>query len=1124
MWLALLAATVAQLAPPASIRGVVHGPGPDGAAAPIAGARVVLACQPEVPWFESGREVLGEAATDVDGSFACAIPASWLSRASYKAAELFVVAPGYELFATSWQVSELPHDVPLSLSLTPFVVERGARVRVVDPRGEPVSGVTAVVAGVTHPDRGRIDVPLALWRGRGSTTDADGWATLAVPREVLVGVTLLDADGVGATYALGWGAREPFPDTLAFADAAPFSIVIEGPALPTDALVRADLSFANATSPTTTTPLPARHAATGGAMRWNAKAASRSLGLTSRAPEVLEYTATEGTPSGAARFVHGPDLYEVRIPIVDAAGAPLVGVELTVMCGNSLGHARTGQDGVAAFRAAHDMGSVVFVRGPAGFVDLSLPEGLVFQRPARDDGVARVAPFTLPREARIEGRVVGSGSNSVGGALVVGEVEVIHSGFTTTTEVGAIAAADGSFALRGVPEGARCELIGRTLGAEGRAVTVGSATVELILEALVAARGRLVDASGAPIAGAAVEVWSASPEGLIGGERRVALHGREHVVTDADGRFETPPVLRADARYGVRWSGEVVAEGAGDWVTGEALTTAAAYVAKRLGAREGVLRDAAGAPLVGATLRTRRSGAEVTTDAAGHFRLTGLEQDGEVVVVALADGTVRGGVLRPGAEPADWRLERLDAEGTGAPLPPHDRASELALAHELLRGDFEAAVAAGDESMLLRAAERYALADPAAVLHRAEAGLFETAWMRDFTLAYVADALQVESPEEALAVTTRLDRGMSRGLATLDAAAALPRDAELEQLALVRADARTVTPPEHRVVVLARLAERLLELGEDAVARDVLVDAQAVAAGLPSEEWPGYARCVLGEILALVDPAAGIALIDTLQPAGDRGRHYGNIAHRIAAAEPERAEALLAAIDAIPGSSWQSSRWRSRVVHTMAATDLTRAERLASADRTGYCDGMLALALEARDPSTARAALERAFERALALPAAQLDWSEHASAVAALLPVAARLEPTRARAWIERALALPRPTMFGHLSFDERALVADATIAYYVAAWDRAAARALVAPGIAAYRGLDEQAKRSSDLGAVWAAAAAIDPEWAASEARAAGGRAVGLVGQVLARAPAQRDAWVQGELLRLWCPGMEDI
>jgi hypothetical protein len=1130
MFAALLALAVLQ-APPIQIEGVVVG----SDLQPLAGARVLVACQPEIPWLTPGREVLADVHTGADGAFVFGLSEEWAARQAYKRAELFVLAPGHLLHTAEWSVLDLPVGRPLRIALLAASADSAARVRVVDDTGAPVRDALVVPATIKERDGTRTECPRELWRGSESGTDGDGLTTLPMPRDALIALVVEAGPGPGVSFMLPWGSKEPFPELLTLAAAQDWRVELDGPP-PAGASVRASFGgTGGAANPGVYLQFVPPHVPLEGSpLRLPETLENPPFGLAGSDAAALEYRVERGAAPRTVRFTRSADTYAVRIPVVDTESrTPIAGAELTVMAHQTFGVVRTGADGVATFRCDAPLGHVVFVRAPDGYLDVLFPEELGFKR--SDDGALVELPaFGLTREALVTGNVRDAHGRPVSGAWIVGRTDVTVGRGTQTFEVGVMSSADGAFTLRGVPAKLPCQLFARAGDGEGRALAQGGAPVELVLETLVAARGVLVDEVGHPIANAEVEVWLASPPRHVGGERRVALGGADYVTTDTDGRFETPRVMRAGERYGLRWSGVGAAPGGSDWLPAEELAEARPYTGIALHTRRGVLRDPSGAPIAGAELRVRRTGRSVESDATGRFELPGLAASGEVVVLVLPAGqspdgsprkkSFRGGVVVPAPDDADWLLPRLDGEGSANAAPPFDRARELELAQALLSEDFEAAVASGDESLVLRAAQRFARVDPAALLERVEAGLYETGWMRDFSLAYIADALNVRSPEEALAVTMRLERGMSRGLATLEAARELPPDAEREQLALVRADARTVTPPEHRIVVQARLAQRLLQLGEADVAREVLAEAVAIAATLPKEEWPGYARCVLGEVLATQDEAAGLALIDALEPKGDRGRHYGNLAHLLAASNPARAEELLAAIDTLPSSSWQSSTWRARVVHAMAPADPERAARIAQKDRTGYSDGMLALALRERDPDAARVALARAFERALALDARTLDWGDRAESVAALLPLAAELDPEHLRQWIERALWLPRPPAIEGFQADERGLRADATIAVYVARFDRELAGALIAPGLAAYRALDQQTREFGDWGALWAAAALVDPESASVSARACGARAAGYVGQVLALPPEERDAWVQKELVRLWRPGMVDI
>ncbi len=141
MFAALLALAALQT-PPIHLSGVVVG----GDQRPLAGARVLVACQPEIPWLTPGREVLADVETGADGAFGLDLPDEWATRQAYRRAELFVLAPGYELHTAEWSLLELPVGRQLRIALIEALTDPSARVRIVDDAGSPVR---------EHPDDAR---------------------------------------------------------------------------------------------------------------------------------------------------------------------------------------------------------------------------------------------------------------------------------------------------------------------------------------------------------------------------------------------------------------------------------------------------------------------------------------------------------------------------------------------------------------------------------------------------------------------------------------------------------------------------------------------------------------------------------------------------------------------------------------------------------------------------------------------------------------------------------------------------------------------------------------------------------------------------------------------------------
>ncbi|MBV1889219.1 MAG: hypothetical protein KUG67_03135, partial [Proteobacteria bacterium] len=459
-------------------------------------------------------------------------------------------------------------------------------------------------------------------------------------------------------------------------------------------------------------------------------------------------------------------------------------------------------------------------------------------------------------------------------------------------------------------------------------------------------------------------------------------------------------------------------------------------------------------------------------------------------------------------------------------VPPFERGREMELSFELLDARYRERLAEGDERTIMRALQNLALVDPALALERSEAGVFEADWRRDWTVGYVADALLFESPEESLAVSHLRERGLGRAQSILNAAERLAPELELEQLALIRAEARGIASPQYQLVVLGRLADRLLDLGRRDAAIAILDEGRVIADALPALEWAGFARCNFAEVLGRVDLPAARAMIAQLRDKGDERRHLGNLAHRIAASDPVAAEALLAELSREDSNTpWKSTRWAPRVAYCMAQVDTERARRIAEVyDPTGYSLGMVALALVDVEPALTLELLDAAFLRFEALGESGSDWEDRLVAgSAALLPIAAELDPKGLRGHIARVLAMRPIKARGHFGGKASVWSEDATLAFYLAAWDPQLARNILEPVLEAVSKLGETEGRY-DLDAVWAAAAVVDPERATTLAREMGGRAATKVGVVLAIPPADRTKYVQGEIMGLWVVGKEDI
>ncbi len=401
-------------------------------------------------------------------------------------------------------------------------------------------------------------------------------------------------------------------------------------------------------------------------------------------------------------------------------GRLLAGVRVSVFLGGAsareLAHAES--DGTGGFE---------FDGLPAEVVGLAcVPPGRWRSAGQRCDlrGGDRLAErIALPAGGEVRGRVREVAGRPVAGARVA---EGFAGGKQVATDV------EGRFRLEGVAIGA-IELFVRQEGtalAQRRVVVPADgspANVEVVLEAGRSVRGRVVDAAGAPVAGASVVAEAA---GFVGGRQQLDL---VRGATAADGAFELAG-LRADLRHRLL----VAARGCATLdfaLPGEEGTTADGGpapldVGERVMAAESVLevrrRFGDGAPAAGLPITLLREPTPdappprprfATTDADGSARFDRLtvaayrvldderqrpasgqrvviaaagEQlvvEGPAVDHALIDGTVE---LPDGGPAADVCVEAFAADGARIAVARSDHDGRFRLRPLEARGSVQA--------------------------------------------------------------------------------------------------------------------------------------------------------------------------------------------------------------------------------------------------------------------------------------------------------------------------------------------------------------------------------------------------------------------------------------------------
>ncbi|MFL5272538.1 MAG: carboxypeptidase regulatory-like domain-containing protein, partial [Anaeromyxobacteraceae bacterium] len=358
--------------------------------------------------------------------------------------------------------------------------------------------------------------------------------------------------------------------------------------------------------------------------------AARAAGLAPRHRAVVR-------PAGEAR---------TRVTVALAAGVPVTGRVLARGRGEPvpvalLSLVPAGDSALAAVdvppeerasATADPTGRFRFTVAPGAYVLEGSATGFTRAR------VAVIAPrdgaeLRLAAGAVVEGFVRGpDGAPAAGAEVLLAGGEELVRGTAGSSGGFAVEVAPGTYTVSGRSD--------RAAGTWPAPVTVGAggrARIEIWLGSPGAIAGVVTATDGAPVQGASIAVSPHEASGELG-----------RAGTDGSGRFAVEGL--GAGTYDVA----VTAEGwSGAARTGLALLAAEraelAIALERSGSIEGTVKDGAGRPLAGVRVRCERqrgaapggARAEARTDAAGRYRLTGLDA-GRAEVVAARDDASSG--------------------------------------------------------------------------------------------------------------------------------------------------------------------------------------------------------------------------------------------------------------------------------------------------------------------------------------------------------------------------------------------------------------------------------------------------------------------------------------------------
>ena len=636
-----------------------------------------------------------------------------------------------------------------------------------------------------------------------------------------------------------------------------------------------------------------------------------------------------------------------------------------------------------------------------------------------------VGTVRLKKASPVTGTVTDAGGEPLPG-ITVSAAWVQHDdeGFNTFSWASDTAQTDaeGRYQLDGTPgdESLRITAYGRDMATESaqRLQPGEERRVDLQVSMNHAAviSVNVTDEQGNPIAATAQFSHSLeTPDKGSLGSRRISFSGRNVVSGDGQGVIRSPHVLPRAERYSLEVKADgylprttefTHPEGRGETATLGTVRLTRARVAT------GIVVDTSGQPVSGATAAAHgipvnkyspQPVVTQTTGPDGRFELSPLHPHSAVVTVSADGYRPSGAVLRSQDAEAVITLTRSDEavpepHRIGLPQKSNQRtAAGIYLLEEMMPDIRNSNYFNSQALQLLGQVSPDRIPQVLSSIKQPSARVDALLALGEF--------------EEADAQVEQINDGYGRGYARfriIDAATDPSVARQLIASALL--DARSIQRPDRRAVVLAGVAERLTVLGELTAAESLLRDSLEEFQQLPSKEWAGFAKGFFAERLARYDFEAAVGLLGGMEP-DDRARHAGNIAHVLAAVDPEKAESLMVDADA----TRSVIAYRIRACYRMASVDLERAERI----REGYSPrtsnyakqhtlGVMAMAVE--DLQLARELLDRAWnelETAARTPSGTVQAGRYRFGVAlALLQYSEKIDPENLTDYFWRAIAM----------------------------------------------------------------------------------------------------------------------
>jgi hypothetical protein len=1069
----------------------------DAAGRPVAGATVWLG---DTIATRQGPEVLATTQTDDRGRFRLERADDLVGRGVMWSPTLWAYRPGFHVAFIEFKGNLPKAGEPVRLVLGP---PASTSLRVLQPNGQPTQRARIRLVQVNlkapRPPDGMLDHLAA-------TTDTDGRCTLDgfTPADILaLDVTAegqlvqclpIDPDtGTVTLRPLGWlKARIVADDPKALR-----GWTITAWSRPTEPGYRGPYRTHRARETTGDDGRVAFPPLAEGQVDWAFKAPEGSNYLAAKAPRAaIRAGETEAVEIKVVRAVR------VEGTVVEEpGGAPIPGVTIDL---DSLTHSRRRVNWIVT--DAQGRFSTLVLPGQARFsfwlhgipkthflpphtphwADLQVQEGADRQT---------FAPPRLRRAVQVRGRVVDEAGKPAAGVNVAGSWTSAEHG-NNPNSIPVKTDARGEFVLGNIAPKSEVKLSASSGSvAESESVTVptagegGPITLLLKKRPTLALAGRVLGPDGRPLADATVRVKIRPTDQAASSGGDFAFEGSKEIRTGRDGRYKTPAQLPIGYEYRVAAQAPGYEPGKSGWVVAPAVDVADLRLRRSIGTRAvaGRVVDSAGKSVAGAEVYQSGDGPKKTrgtTDNDGRFRVPGVPNAPAFLFVSKESYHFLGRRVDPSDRSLEFTLRRLD-EPPATPLRPAaapvSRDEERAIARALIAEAQKSPGGVRQVTMTERMQIPTALVDPNRVVEMIENQVLTAG---PGLLTALAIARFEDDPRKALEIMGAIDQPDTASFAALGlfdrlGATASP-EFRRELLARAARQAREIKDPGQAASLLARVADRRLDLGDADRGSGLVREAQVLAEKSRQQPFPDPSDD-LAPVLARIDLPAALKLLESRagQPYQLEMIRTG-IANRIAAADPAAARRILGMIE-----EYRQPAARRVACLRMAAKDLPAARGLAAEDRDPMVEALLpAMAARDRagsDPDGARALLREAVERLGKLGDSQAVRPSPAVALARLLPLAVRIDPDRAPddLWLALSRRPPLPALPESIFMTDqvRQRYLDlAELAVLVARYDRAAAEAVFAPVADRLVGLEDENRGLGNEGpAIFRAAGAFD-------------------------------------------------